>query len=174
MLNFRKLKQDFSPSILKDGRALYEKKKVVSAKIIKLNLKSVRLSCRVLGSYENTYECEVEIERHQSVMLDSDCDCPYEYDCQHLASVLFYLEEHFDALVVDFSKEGSSYQEELLDESDKASLEETFKEAETKEVMRHGKKSQKELMQEYIGASGVLGQSPFFLPEEEMIQIKAE
>jgi SNF2 family DNA or RNA helicase len=174
MLNFRKLKQDFSPSILKEGRVLYEKKKIVSAKIVKLSLKGVRFSCRVLGSYENTYECEIEIDRHQSVVLDSDCDCPYEYDCQHLASVLFYLEEHSDALLVDFSKGGNVDQEEPLDENDKASLEETFKEAETKEVMRHGKKCQKELMQEYIGASGVLGQSPFFLAEEEMIQIKAE
>src|ERR1700722_6865633 len=165
MLNFRKLKQDFSPSILKDGRALYEKKKVVSAKIIKLNLKSVRLSCRVLGSYENTYECEVEIERHQSVMLDSDCDCPYKYDCQHLAAVLFYLEEHFDALVVAFSKETDLDKEEHVDDTDKVHLKEAFKEAETKEVVRRGKKCEKELMQEYISASQVLGKSPFFLPE---------
>lgn len=174
MLNFRKLKQDYSPAILKDGRHLYDKKMVVSSKIMKLNPKSVRLSCRVMGSYDNTYECEIEIDRRESTTLDSDCDCPYKYDCQHLAAVLFYLEEHFDALVVAFSKETDIEKAEQFDDSDKAHLRETFKEAETKEVARRGKKYQKELMQEYIGASQVLGQSPFFLPEEELIEDKAE
>jgi SNF2 family DNA or RNA helicase len=173
MLNFRKLKQDFSPGILKEGRFLYEQKKICSAKIIKLDPKSVRLSCRVLGGYENTYECEIEMDRRESTTLDSDCDCPYKYDCQHLAAVLFYLEEHFDALVVNFSKE-TDIEEENFNDNEKAYLKETFKEAETKEVVRLGKKCQKELMQEYIGASQVLGQSPFFITEEVLNEDKAE
>src|SRR5438093_757196 len=56
----------------------------------------------------------------------------------------------------------------------KETLRETFKEAETKEVVRRGRKHQKELLEEYIGASQVLGKSPFFLPEEELIADKAE
>ena len=36
MLNFRKLKHDFPPAILKEGKALYDKKMVVSTKIVKL------------------------------------------------------------------------------------------------------------------------------------------
>lgn len=174
MLNFRKLKQDYSPAILKDGRYLHDKKMVVSAKIIKLSPKIVRISCRVMGSYENTYQCEIEMDRRESTTLDSDCDCPYKYDCQHLSAVLFYLEEHFDSLVVTYSKEMDIEQTQCIDDHDKEHLRETFKEAETKEVVRRGKKFQKELMQEYIGASQVLGQSPFFLPEEELTQDKAE
>lgn len=174
MLNFRKLKQDYSPAILKDGRTLFEKKKISHAKILKLSPKSVRLSCRVQGSYENTYECEIEIDRRESTTLDSDCDCPYKYDCQHLAAFLFYLEEHFDALVVDFSKETDLEKENHVDPDEKAHLKETFKEAENKEVLRRGKKCQKELMQEYIGASQALGQSPFFLPEAILAEDKAE
>ena len=51
---------------------------------------------------------------------------------------------------------------------------ETIKEATTKETVRQGKKFQKELLEEYIYASQVLGQSSFFLPEEELAQDKAE
>jgi SNF2 family DNA or RNA helicase len=174
MLNFRKLKQDYSPAILKEGRVLYEKKKVFTAKIIKLNPKSVRISCRVQGGFDNTYECEVEFDRRESITLDSDCDCPYKFDCQHLSAVLFYLEEHFDRLLVEFSREADLEKEENYDDSEKASLLEVFKEAETKEVVRKGKKCQKELMQEYVGAAHVLGTSPFFIPEAKLSEDKAE
>ena len=61
-----------------------------------------------------------------------------------------------------------------IDEKTKANLLEAFKEAESKEVVRKGKKFQKELQQEYVGASQVLGQSPFFLAEETLMEDKAE
>lgn len=172
MLNFRKLKQDFSPSLLKEGRALYDKKKVFTAKIIKLNPKSVRISCRVQGGFDNSYECEIEIDRRESITLDSDCDCPYKYDCQHLAAVLFYLEEHFDALLVEYSKEADLEKVSLSDDNEKAHLLEVFKEAETKEVVRKGKKCQKELIQEYVGAAHVLGTSPFLSPKPKFLKTK--
>lgn len=174
MLNFRKLKQDYSPAILKEGRSFYEKKMVVSAKIVHLNANNVRLNCRVLGSFENSYQCEIEIDRRESTTIDSDCDCPYKYDCQHLSAVLFFLEAHFDEILVAYSREAEIDHSSEIDDIEKATLLETFKEAETKETLRRGKKHQKELLQEYIGAAEVLGKSPFFLPEEEVMQDKAE
>jgi|688.fasta_scaffold31693_2 SNF2 family DNA or RNA helicase len=174
MINFRKLKQDYSPALLKEGKLLYDKKVVEAAKIIKISPQHVRLSCRVLGSFNNTYQCEIEIDRRESMALDSDCDCPSQFDCQHLAAVLFYLEEHFDSLLVKFSKENDLDKTPHIDEKEKANLRQTFKEAETKEVARKGKKHQKELLQEYLGASQVLGQSPFFLPEQALTEDKAE
>lgn len=174
MLNFRKLKQEFSPSILKDGRTLYEKNAVISAKIMKLGAHTVRLQCRVSGNFENSYQCEIEINRKDSIAIDSDCDCPYKYDCQHLAAFLFYLEVHFDEILVAYSRETDLEEVKDVDEKEKATLRETFKEAETKEVVRRGRKNQKELLQEYIGASQVLGKSPFFLPSEILEQDRAE
>jgi len=165
MLNFRKLKQDYSPAMLKEGKSLFEKDYVVSAKIVSLTGQSVRLSCRITGSFENTYACEVEIDRRESTTIDSDCDCPYKYDCQHLSAVLYYLEEHFDSILVAYSKEANSEIE---------GLSETIKEAECKETVKKDRKYQKELLQEYVGASDVLGKSPFFLPDEELAQDKAE
>lgn len=174
MLNFRKLKQEFSPSILKDGRALCEKHAVISAKIVKLGAQTVRLQCRVSGNFDNSYQCEIEINRKDSIAIDSDCDCPYKYDCQHLAAFLFYLEVHFDEILVAYSRETDLEQVRDVDESEKATLRETFKEAETKEVVRRSRKNQKELLQEYIGASQILGRSPLFLPREVMDQDRAE
>lgn len=174
MLNFRKLKQDFSPAILKDGKALYDKKMVVSTKIVQLKPDIIRFSCRVLGNFDHCYESEIEIDRHESTLLDSDCDCPYKYDCQHLAAVLFHLESHYNELVVAYSKETDLDQDLHVDDKEKAHLLQTFKEAESKEHARQDKKFQKELLQEYIYASQLLGQSSFFLPEEELTEDKAE
>ncbi len=174
MLNFRKLKQDYSSNLLKDGRNLFEKGLVTSAKIVTLDAQKVRLSCKVQGAFDNTYNCEIEIDRRESSTTDSDCDCPHKYDCQHLAGVLFYLEAHLDEIIVDYSKETDLGKNHEIDESEKETLLETFKEAETKETVRRTKKHQKELTIEYVGASSVLGTSPFFLAEEELVQDKAE
>lgn len=174
MLNFRKLKHDFSPSILKEGKALYDKGMVISTKIVKLKTDIIRFSCRVMGAFDNCYESELEIERNESAVIDSDCDCSYKYDCQHLAAVLFYLEAHYNEIVVNYCKETDLEKASHVDEREKEHLLETFKEAESKEHLRQDKKFQKELLEEYIYASQLLGQSSFFHPEEALIQDKAE
>src|SRR3989344_527762 len=115
MLNFRKLKQDFSSNIVKEGKELYDQQKVVSAKLLHLDAKSMRVSAKVMGQFDNCYESEIEIDRVDCEATDSDCDCPYNYDCQHLAAVLFYLEEHIDKILVAFSKENDL--EELGDQA---------------------------------------------------------
>ncbi|NGX57920.1 MAG: RNA polymerase-associated protein RapA [Chlamydiae bacterium] len=174
MINYRKLKKDLSPNILKDGQSLYKKEMVRSVRITSLAADVVQLNCSVLGNYDNTYTIEVEINRRDSCVMDSDCDCPYNYDCQHLAAVLYYLEDHFDEILVSYSKEADPTIIEDLDDKEKEELLETFKEAEHKEVVRKGKKYEKELIQEYTSASEVLGLSPFFVPEEKLSQDKAE
>ena len=105
MLNFRKLRQDFASGIVKEGKELFDKQKVVSAKILHLDNRLVRISGSIQGQYENHYESEIEIDRMECETVDSDCDCPYNYDCQHLAALIFYLEERLDEIMVNYSKE---------------------------------------------------------------------
>jgi superfamily II DNA or RNA helicase len=174
MLNFRKLKHDVAPAILKEGKTLFDKGMVVSVKVLNLNTRVVRLSCRVMGNFDHCYESEMEIDLQESVAADSDCDCPYKYDCQHLAAVFFYLEEHFDELVIAYSKENDLDKSALGTDVEKKQLRQVIKEAATKESVRKGKKYQKELLEEYTGASFLLGQSPFFHPEEHLVHDKAE
>ena len=171
MLNFRKLKQDFSSNIVKEGKELYDKQKVISAKLLHLDPKTMRVSAKVMGQYDNYYESEIEIDRSECETTDSDCDCPYNYDCQHLAAVLFYLEEHLDKILVAFSKENDVIQiagKTGIDKEAKNKLMEQIKAAETKEVQRQEEHCQKQLLQEYVTSSQLLATSPFFRAQEKI------
>lgn len=174
MLNFRKLKQDFSSTIIKEGREFYEKEKVVSAKLIHLDSKSMRISGRVLGQYDNYYESEIEIDRQECETIDSNCDCPYNYDCQHIAALLFYLEQNIDQILVAYSKEKDLGQSEDFNPEEKEALLEKFKAAEDKEVLRQEENLQRQILQEYVVSSQLLADSPFFRPEETKEVVSAE
>lgn len=177
MLNVRKLKQDFSQSVLREGKELFDDGKVFSAKILHLDATTLRISAKIGGQYDNTYESEIEIDRSECETVDSDCDCPYHYDCQHLAALLFYLEAHLDEILVKYSKETDL--EDLADRSDldeeqKEELFEAVKTAVSKEEKRQDEQYQKELMQEYQLASRILSRSPFFLPKAERMVDRAD
>lgn len=172
MLNFRKLRQDFSPHILKEGKTLFEKGGVQTAKILKLTGDSIRIIGKVTGQFNHTYTCEMEIDLADSTSIDSDCDCLSKFDCQHQAAIAYALEESLDELVVEFSKGDGIEQTEDIEEQEK--LKETIEKAEHHAVSRKGKKLQKELVEEYIKSSQILGKNPFFIPEEEHIADKAE
>jgi len=174
MLNFRKLKQDFSSTIIKEGRDFYDKEKVVSAKLIHLDSKVMRISGRVLGQYDNYYESEIEIDRLECETIDSNCDCPYNYDCQHIAALLFYLEQNIDQILVAYSKEKDIDDSEDFDQDEKEALLEKFKEAEDKEVLRQEENFQRQIVQEYVTSSHLLADSPFFRPEETKEIVSAE
>lgn len=177
MLNFRKLKQDFSSNIVKEGKDLYDKQKVVAAKILHLDHRLVRISGRVQGQYDNHYESEIEIDRLECETIDSDCDCPYNHDCQHLAALLFYLEERLDEIMVAYSKETNLddlAEKHALNDEERRALIIKFKEAETKQSAKQEELYQKQVLQEYVAAAEMLAVSPFFRPQEKYEIDKAE
>lgn len=174
MLNFRKLKQDFASSIVKEGRDLYDKQKVVSAKLLHLDTKTMRIAAKVLGQFENAYESEIEIDRLDCQTIDSNCDCPYNHDCQHLAAVLFYLEEHIDKILITFSKDSDLEGKAVIDKVAKKKLLEKIKEAESKEEQRQEEQHQRQVLQEYEVAAQLLSASPFFRTHEKHEVEKAE
>lgn len=170
MLNVRKLKQDFSQNVLREGKELFTDGKVTSAKIVSLDSSSIRISAKVAGQFDNGYECEIEIDRIDCETIDSDCDCPYHYDCQHLAALLFYLETHLDKMLVSYSKDSDLEESDTLEKDE---ILEAVKDAVTKEEKRKDLEFQKELLQEYIQASNILSTSPFFLDIKEVKITKA-
>ena len=176
MLNVRKLRQDFSSAILRDGKTLFEEKKVLSAKILHLDTKTLRISAQIQGQYDNAYETEVEIDRLECETIDSDCDCPYHYDCQHLAALMYYLEANLDKILVEYSNETDleSLEEEEGDDEGKAELLKQVQEAASKESMRKDQEYRRQLLQEYTAASKLLAESPFFLTKEEQKIDRAE
>lgn len=174
MLNFRKLRQDFSSAILKEGKALHDRHRITQAKILRLDPESIRFSGKISGNFDNSYESEIEIDRFESQAIHTNCDCPSRFDCAHLAALIFYLEEKIDSLIVDFSKETDVSKIDELDSEQKQELLEAIKEAETKEVVKQDARYQKQMLQEYLTASDILSNSPFFLPEEESELAMAE
>src|SRR5690242_959812 len=84
LLNFRKMKHDFSPQILRDGKTLFDKNAVANARIDQFIDKSIKICAQVAGNFGNSYSCEIEIDRHESEIVDSNCDCPHHSDCMHL------------------------------------------------------------------------------------------
>src|ERR1700722_10836085 len=171
MLNFRKLRQGFSSSILKEGKELHDKESVIDAKILLFDAKHLRISSRVKGTFENVYESEIEIDRIESVAVYSNCDCTYTYDCQHIAALLYFLDENLNEIVVTYSQQTDL---NMHDEEVKQELLETFEEAATKEDKRQSQQYQKEILREYVGAAHALGSSPFFLPPVLIEEDKAE
>jgi SNF2 family DNA or RNA helicase len=169
MLNLRKLKQDFSSNVLKEGKSLFDENKVVAAKILHLDSSVLRINAKVLGQYNNTYESVIEIDRLECQTIDSDCDCPYHYDCQHLAALLFYLEANLDSIIVEYSKDAdieAMTEKEGFDQEEKEKFLEAVKVAVTKQEEKRDEQYQKELLKEYIHAAKLLAKSPFFLPPQ--------
>jgi len=170
MLNFRKLKQDFSSSLLQEGKNLHDQKKVLSAKILRLDEDTIRFTAKVMGNFENTYESEIEIDRFESETIHSNCDCTYRFDCQHIAALIFHLEENFDSILVSFSKEKDFEKSKNIDRV----FLKTIQEAKTNEERKNDENLQKQIISEYISSAEVLSSSLFFLPEEENKVIKSE
>ncbi|MCC5832354.1 MAG: DEAD/DEAH box helicase [Chlamydiales bacterium] len=174
MLNFRKLRQDFSSNILKEGKELFDNEAVIGAKILHLDAGSIRLSSRVRGAFENVYESEVEIDRNESIAIDSNCDCTYTYDCQHISALLYYLERNLDEILVAYSEETDLDSHHGIDDEEKQELREAFEKAASKEDARKDQQYQKEVLREYVSAAKHLGASPFFLPQEVLDEDHAE
>lgn len=172
MLNFRKLRQDYAPSVIKEGKILFDKGAVQTTKILNLSEDDVRLLCKVSGQFDHTYTCEVEINRAASTVIDSDCDCPSKYDCHHQAAMLYHLEENLEELIVEFSNEAGLDTGDIAPEKKK--LVETIQEAKDLSSHKKGKKLKKELIEEYVSASKILGGNPFFTPEEKLTCNEAE
>lgn len=173
MLNFRKLRTDFAPNALKEGKFLWEDKKVLSAQVKDLSSSSIQIVAQVEGKFNHVYKQQIEIERGESCLLDSSCSCSLGFDCQHIAAVTFYLEECLESLVVSYSQKGQVVKDEE-DEGEAEKIRDTIKEAEALKNVKQAKKYDKELLEEYNKASVIMSQSPFFLPEDHIDQDTAE
>lgn len=174
MLNFRKLRRDFSANILQEGKELFDQGGVANAKILTMDGESVRIGAQIQGLYDNVYECEIEIDRGESETIDSNCDCSYNFDCQHIVALLFYLEQYFNEMVVSYARGTDIDSDERIDDDIKKELKEVFVEAASKEEERKDKAYQKEILNEYVHASNILSENPFFLPVEYLEKDSAE
>ena len=162
IVNFRRCKQDFAPAALREGKALFDKGVVKAAKVTQLTPRIIKIQAQVKGAYANAYTCEIEIDRIQSEIIDSSCDCPATGDCQHLAALIFYCEEELEKLILGYS------QERKTTSSTPKEIDKMVVELEKKVEIKQKKEHEKLLLDEYFHAAELLGKSPFFVPPEEL------
>ncbi|MFA6916094.1 MAG: SNF2-related protein [Parachlamydiales bacterium] len=174
MLNFRKLKHDFSPALLKEGKGIYDRQGILEAKIAELTPHRVRLAGKITGSFEHNYACELEVNLDDSTLADSECNCPNPFDCQHLAALIFFMEHSYDKLVVEFSSNHDVETSVEIEEEEKEDFREAIRKSHNKEEKRKDKHFQKELLEEYTKAAKVLGTSPYFVPDDKVNVDNAE
>lgn len=173
MINFRKIKQDFSNNILAQGKELYQQKVVRSAKILELSSQKLKVSALVEGQYENAYECEFEIDSIESELIDSTCDCSYSFDCQHLAAALLYLEKNLEKMMVSYSK-GENFVLDEQDAEEREHIARVLDEAKAAQEEIDSRKLDEQLLKEYNHAANILTSSPFFCPREKWVEEEAQ
>lgn len=149
VLNFRKMRHDFSPAALKEGKLLFEKGGCLGARVASCTATQVVVIARVMGHFQDPHECSIEIDRTQSVIAYSNCDCSLGVDCQHLACLLFFLEEHFHSLLLVFLGKGTAREHDLSD-------------VEMKVKAKARKEHERQLISDYSHAGEWLGRSSLF------------
>lgn len=159
ILNFRKLKQDFSAQTLREGANLFAKEMIKECYLTKVTNKSLHLAGIVGGAFGKKYRVQAEIDRISSEIVDNSCECSEEFDCPHVACLLLHLEKFHDDLLARFA---SDNQIQADSHQVDAKLVETIKEAQKRAETRAVREFEKELMTEYRRAAQVLSLSPIF------------
>ena len=156
-LNFRKLRQEFAPSTLKEGKRLSSIKDSCKARLVACTKHSFVIEASVLGSFKDWHTCQLEIDRAESSIIVSHCDCPSQTDCHHLASLLWFLEENFHTLLLEFG--GHS------DKGD-VKLHEAKKRSEKKVAIE----KEKVALQEFVDAASLLSTASLLISREESVR----
>lgn len=177
MLNFRKLKKDFSTAVLEQGKQLFSDERVISAKVVTLDPYTIKVVARIQGQYDNFYETEIEIDREACETIDTNCDCPESFDCAHLAALMQYMETNLNQILVEYSNTSSLneiHESVGVEDEIKEELLEQLEEAKARELQRRTEARRREVLEEYVAASSLLATSPFFRSQEKKLVEHAE
>ncbi len=160
ILNFRKMRQDFPPTTLKIGKSLYEKAVCTKARITSYKGDQIIVEAQIVGQYQDLHRCSVEISKADTSISYSTCDCSQGVDCCHIACLLFYLEEHFNTMLLSFlgGLRGNANVKEIGD-------------VEKKLQEKAAKDQEKDLIGEYSKAGEWLARTSLFRLNEEQTDI---
>lgn len=164
--NFRKLRQEFRSSLLKEGKKLYEKKGSCRARILSCTHSSFLIEAYVIGQFSDEHRCQVEIDLADSSIILSQCDCSHGVDCPHLACALFYIEECFHRMLLDFLEGNAALSSS---EAKKQQITDSrLKEAKRVSEKKMQQESEKISVKEFVDAATLLAQSSLLTKQEEM------
>ncbi len=152
VLNFRKMRHDFCPAVLKEGKALFEKGSCIGAKIASFSAQQFVIEAEVTGHFQDTHSCSIEVDRVESVVMYSTCDCTQGVDCLHLACLLFFLEAHFHSMLLTY----------LGNIRENSSADPAIVEVERKVHARARKEQERQLIADYSKAGEWMGRTSLF------------
>lgn len=162
ILNFRKMRHDFSPAVLKEGKALFEKGGCIGAKIVSYSGKQFVIEAKVTGHFQDTHECSIEVNRLESEVNYSTCNCTQGVDCLHLACLLFFLEEHFHSMLLTYLGKSQPTMASKKDPD--------VGEMERKLKARARRERERQLVVDYSRAGEWMARSSLFRPMDERIE----
>jgi superfamily II DNA or RNA helicase len=158
------MRHDFSPAVLKEGKSLFQKGGRVQARIASYSEDQLLIEASVIGNYDDEHQCSLEIQRNESEVSYSSCDCSQGVDCHHLACLLFFLEEHFHAILLKFLGQTRSSSKSQTN-ANTSHLEEM----EQRLHAREKKKREYQLICDYSKAGEWLSRCSLFRPPQEKI-----
>ena len=162
ILNFRKMRHDFSPAVTKEGRALFEKGGCIGARIASYTAEQFVIEAKVMGHFKDVHSCSIEVNRLASELTYSTCDCTQGVDCLHLACLLFFLEEHFDAMLLTYLGKAQA--------SPAAKANSEMGEMERRLKAKARRERERQLVIDYSKAGEWMARASLFRPADEKIE----
>lgn len=120
MLNFRKIKQEFSTHLLQKGQQAVDSSLLSNVKFDLISKEYIKASCN-FNTDAVDIQTNIEFKNDDSSISDSHCSCGSKSDCQHIVALSIYIEKNFNNLISDQvnnkdSKTTSNTSQELLDD----------------------------------------------------------
>ena len=162
ILNFRKMRHDFSPAVLKEGKTLFEKGGCIGARIVSYSAQQFVIEAKVMGYFQDTHTCSIEVNRQESELTYSTCDCTQGVDCLHLACLLFFLEEHFHAMLLTYLGKTQA--------SSQAKADPEMGEMERRLKARARREQERQLVVDYSKSGEWMARASLFRPADEKIE----
>lgn len=101
MLNFRKIRQEFSNSLLQKGQETINQGLINKVKFNKICDDITKVEClfRIEENSEKTINTKIEFDNLDSSIIDSYCSCGAVVDCKHIVGLALYIEKNFQNII---------------------------------------------------------------------------
>jgi SNF2 family DNA or RNA helicase len=165
MLNYRKLKQEFSPQVIKEAQMLADKDAVQHVSILDFDKELIKVQASVQTGLQSPHTINVEIDRVHSEIIDSVCDNSSTFSSHQKAicesALVVYLEKNLDKIIAgsDATKMLSGHVSEIK----RVEMQQTLEQAKDAANEKLSQQVEQEVLFEYITGSRVLSSSSFFV-----------
>lgn len=153
ILNFRKIRQEFSIALLEKGQSFVDTYTTSSVKLMSIQEDTIKISCK-FNVNKHFVSTSIEFDKNDSSILDSTCSCGASADCLHLTALSIYLEKNFKNII-----------SEQIDATKKESGQDASKEVVegVKSLMnRTSHINPSSIIGEYVSSISMLSNSPLF------------